>query len=150
MADRRKEEDEIDNDNIPDPEIKDDEFTDRFTFHPSPDDALQPPDDIYNPDQDQVQLEEDHDPPADPARTERATPELPPDHPQYDSNIEFQELYDEGPTGATDVFAQTDEPADPDEPFPLEPSDEDDETEPDDEIDDEIDDESDNESRRAP
>jgi hypothetical protein len=88
--------------------------------HPSPDDALEPPDDIFNPAVDEERLEEDYDPPATPAKPHLTTPKLPPNHPATDSEIDFQELYDEGLTSATDYDAQ-DEAADNDQPRPLEP-----------------------------
>lgn len=89
--------------------------------HPSPDDALEPPDDIFNPTLDEERLEEDYDPPATPANPHINTPHLPPDHPAGDGNIDFQELYDEGVTSATDYDAQEEGTESIDEPFPIEP-----------------------------
>jgi hypothetical protein len=89
-------------------------------LRPSPDDALEPPDDIYNPRVDQERLEQDNDTPTTPAKPHITTPELPPNHPETDTNIEFQELYDEGVTSATDADAQ-EEVVEADAPYPLEP-----------------------------
>lgn len=88
--------------------------------------ALEPPDDIFNPVVDEERLEEDHDPPASPARPHLTTPKLPPDHPATDTEIDTQELYDEGLTSATDYDAHEEAP-DSDESHPLEPEDETDE-----------------------
>lgn len=99
---------------------------DQETNHPSPDDALEPPDDIYNPKIDEESLEEDYDPPAEPAHPRLTTPKLPPNHPATDANVDFQELYDEGLTSATDYDAQ-EEGADDNQVWPLEPGEDEDE-----------------------
>ena len=93
---------------------------DENTVRPSPDDALEPPDDIFNPAVDEERLEEDHDAPAEPAHPHLTTPKMPPDHPAGDTGVDFQELYDEGPTSATDVDAQ-EEAEDHEQTWPLEP-----------------------------
>lgn len=87
-------------------------------IRPSPDDALEPPDDIFNPELNQERLEEDNDPPAAPAKPHLATPKLPPNHPATDTGIDSQELYDEGLTSATDYDAQQ-ENTEPDGPQPT-------------------------------
>lgn len=98
--------------------MDDDNEEDRL--RPSPDDALELPDDIYNPALDEEHLEEDYDPPAAPGNPHLTTPKLPPDHPATDTNIDPHEAYDEGLTSATDYDA-LEEVADSDEPFPIEP-----------------------------
>lgn len=85
--------------------------------HPSPDDALEPPDDIYNPRVDEEHLEEDYDPPFTPGSPHITTPKLPPDHPAIDTNVDPHEAYDEGDTSATDYDAQ-EEQTDPDALYP--------------------------------
>lgn len=88
--------------------------------HQSEDDALEPPDDIFNPLRDEERLEEDADSPATPARHTKRGTQLPPNHPEFDYDLDAHEAYDEGLLGATDVDAE-EEPPDPDEPRPLEP-----------------------------
>ncbi len=85
-------------------------------------DPLQPPDDIYNPAVDEEQLDEDYDTPAAPASPRETTPKLPSTHPATDSNLDFQEVYDEGITDATG-FNDQDEIEDSEEARPLEPED---------------------------
>lgn len=50
-------------------------------------------------------LDNELDPPGAPA-TDIENP-LPPDHPRFDAELDSHELYDEGPTGATDFDAMT-------------------------------------------
>jgi hypothetical protein len=90
--------------------------------HQSPDNALEPPDDIYNPVRDEEHLAEDNDPPATPAAHTKSGTQLPPDHPEFDYDHDAHEAYDEGTLGATDVDAH-EEATDPDAPEPLEPKD---------------------------
>lgn len=87
----------------------------------TPDDALEPADDIFNPDLDEERLAEDNDPPATPA-DDVPGPHLPPDHPAFDTDIEPNELYGEGEDQAADM---NDRQFGPDEQArPLEPEDE--------------------------
>jgi hypothetical protein len=64
-------------------------------MHQSEDDALEPKDDIFNPDIDEERLEEDNDPPAAPADDVSATP-LSPDAPDTDTDIDAHDAYDSG------------------------------------------------------
>lgn len=58
-------------------------------------DPLQPKDDYFNPDVDEVKLSEDNDPPFTPA-DDVAAPKIQPDYPTTDDGIEDDEAYDEG------------------------------------------------------
>jgi hypothetical protein len=68
---------------------------------PTPDDALEPKDDLTT---GQHPLPEDNDPPAAPATNMGQA--IADDHPITDTEIDSQELYDEGLTGATGADAQ--------------------------------------------
>jgi hypothetical protein len=70
-------------------------------LHQSADDALEPQDDIFNPNIDEERLAEDNDSPAAPAIHNQH--HLPPDHPATDSGIDADELYSEGIGEATDI-----------------------------------------------
>jgi hypothetical protein len=91
------------------------------SVYQSEDDALEPADDIYNPKRDEETLAQDYDTPASPP--DDVHDSLPPDHPEKDSNMDSDEIYDEGETGATEADAQEELPRQ--EAFPLEPEDED-------------------------
>jgi hypothetical protein len=85
----------------------------------SADDALEPKDDIFNPELDEDKLDEDYDSPAAPAQDIRSSAPL--DDPSTDDELDSDELYQEGISGATNA---DDEEIDPDEePKPLEPED---------------------------
>lgn len=87
----------------------------------SPDDALEAPDDIFNPDVDEETLVEDNDSPAAPA-DDAVGHRIPIDDPRTDSGLDEDELYDSGlaeAAGADDSEIGPDE-----EPQPLEPDDE--------------------------
>jgi hypothetical protein len=96
-----------------------DPANDNTTDHPTPDDALEPVDDIYNPTRDQDKLPEDNEPPAAPAPDSPADPQLPADHPEFDYDNDTHETYDEGKVGGTDVNAHEEQPGD--QPRPLDP-----------------------------
>ncbi len=95
-------------------------FDDQNT-HQTPDDALQPADDIFSPTRDEEKLAEDNDPPAAPADDSTGTP-LPEDHPEFDYDNDAHETYDEGKTGGTDADAQEETPEDLNPPKPLDPA----------------------------
>lgn len=84
---------------------------------PTPDDALEPVNDIYNPRQDEEKLAGDYDPPAEPAPKNEH--HVPPDHPVTDSNLESSEVYGEGLGEATDMDENEQLPGE--NPKPLEP-----------------------------
>ncbi|HSX07407.1 MAG TPA: hypothetical protein VLG11_00775 [Candidatus Saccharimonadales bacterium] len=89
---------------------------------PTPDDALEPAGDLFNPVRDEEKLEEDNDSPAAPADDNPADGQrLPADHPEFDyaSDIDEHEKYDEGASAATGVNDQ--EEHEHDSPRPLEP-----------------------------
>ena len=88
--------------------------------HQTPDDALEPADDIFNPVRDEEKLPEDNDPPAAPA-DDTTTKPLPEDHPEFDYDHDVHEMYDEGKTGATDVDAHQETETDLNPPRPLDP-----------------------------
>jgi len=85
----------------------------------SADDALEPENDIFDPNLDEEKLPEDNDSPAAPADDIRSTAPL--DDPATDDGVDSDELYQEGIGGATNA---DDESIGPDEePKPLEPED---------------------------
>jgi hypothetical protein len=89
-------------------------------------DPLQPADDIYNPALDQGKLDQDYESPAAPAPDSKQGTQLPPDHPEFDHDKEYDrtEVYDEGNLSATDIDAH--EEVTPSETvLPLEPADND-------------------------
>jgi hypothetical protein len=83
----------------------------------SPDDILEPIDDIFNPETDEEKLEGDYDSPATPPV--RNPHHIPPDHPVEDTDIEPDELYQEGIGEASGVDDSEELPKD--RPEPLEP-----------------------------
>lgn len=86
----------------------------------SEDDALEPADDIYNPDIDEEKLAGDNDSPAAPADDNGQS--VPPDDPRTDTDIDEDELYSEGldqAVGANDSKIDSDDS--PPEPVELEP-----------------------------
>lgn len=100
---------------------RDDPATDNTTDHPTPDDALEPADDIYNPTRDEETLSEDGDSPATPAPDSPAERPLPADDPQLDYDRDAHETYDAGNGTASGAF--DDEELQHDRPEPLEPED---------------------------
>jgi hypothetical protein len=86
----------------------------------SADDALESPDDIFNPNLDEEKLDEDYDSPAAPASDIPLAQPI--DDPSTDDGIDSDELYQEGYGGATNTdevgFDSDEDPA-----FPLEPED---------------------------
>ena len=82
----------------------------------SPDDALEPKDDIYDPESNQTHLARDYDSPASPA-DDTGKQTLPADHPLGDDDVDDQELYDEGFDSATGSDAQEEEPDNSPKPF---------------------------------
>jgi len=76
--------------------------------HPSEDDALEPVDDIFNPAVDEEKLDGDYDTPAAPAVANAH--HVPPDHPITDTDIDADELYNEGLGEATDMDNREDLP----------------------------------------
>jgi hypothetical protein len=84
----------------------------------SPDDALESPDDIFNPNRDEETLPEDNDSPATPASDIPATQPI--DDPSTDNGIDSDELYQEGLGGATNADDESFD-SDDDPPRPLEP-----------------------------
>jgi hypothetical protein len=88
--------------------------------HQSADDALEPKDDIFNPERDEERLPEDNDSPAAPPDdiTGLGT-NVPPDYPQTDTGIDAHEKYDEGMAGAAELNSQIEGPDD--SPRPLQP-----------------------------
>ena len=92
-----------------------------YSYHNSttPDDALEPRDDIYNPRSDEETLPEDNDSPATPAAQDPSDMQIPPDHPVFDSDIDSHEAYDASDVSATDVEALK-QRAHEDEPEPME------------------------------
>ena len=94
-------------------------MSDYDDYRQSADDALEPPDDIFDVTRDESKLAEDGRPPAAPADDIPAG--APIDSPATDDGIDSDELYQEGLGGATNA---TDEEINPDEePKPLEPED---------------------------
>jgi hypothetical protein len=94
---------------------------DDTSTHQSADDALEPQDDIFNPALDEETLPEDNDSPAAPASD---VPHAQPiDDPATDDEMDSDELYQEGTSGATNsddtLFDSDNAP-----PQPLEPEDE--------------------------
>lgn len=86
----------------------------------SADDALEPRDEIFDPERDEEMLAEDNDPPAAPADDIHSAGPI--DEPSTDDQMDSDELYQEGVAGATNA---DDEAIGPDEaPKPLEPEDE--------------------------
>ena len=65
------------------------------TIHQTPDDALEPADDIYRPDRDEEKLEGDYDTPAAPP-SDVTGKSMPPDDPATDTGLDQHEVYDEG------------------------------------------------------
>lgn len=87
----------------------------------SPDDALEPDDDIFDPTRDEEKLPEDNDSPAAPADDIKSSAPL--DVPATDTGIDSDELYQEGLKQASDA---NDQDVGPDvRPRPLEPEDSD-------------------------
>jgi hypothetical protein len=83
----------------------------------SADDALEPKDDIFNPVLDEDKLADDFDPPA--SSADDIHSHVPLDDPSTDDEMDSDELYQEGISGATNA---DDEEVGPDEePKPLEP-----------------------------
>ena len=68
----------------------------------SEDDALQGKRDYFDPAKDGPHLAQDNDTPAAPA-TDTGSPAIPQDDPRTDSQVDSQELYDEGLTSATEA-----------------------------------------------
>ncbi len=100
-------------------EIKFMDDTNDDTNYPTPDDALEPVDDIFNPAVDEAKLEGDYDPPAAPAASNAH--QIPLDHPITDSGLDESEVYGEGLGEATDV--DKNEILPDERPKPLEPED---------------------------
>ena len=98
-----------------------DPATDNTTDHPTPDDALEPADDVYNPTRGEETLPEDGDSPAAPAEDQPGGEQLAADHPEFDYDHDAHENYDEGKKGATDVDAEEETEQDLNPPQPLEP-----------------------------
>jgi len=93
-------------------------MSDYDDYRQSADDALEPPDDIFDATRDESKLAEDGRPPFAPADDTNSTAPL--DSPATDDGIDSDELYQEGIGGATNA---DDEEIDPDEepqPLPLE------------------------------
>ena len=67
----------------------------------SPDDALEPDDDIFDPTRDEEKLAEDNTSPAAPADDIKTVAPL--DIPSTDSGVDSDELYQEGLKGATNA-----------------------------------------------
>jgi len=89
-------------------------------YRQSADDALEPQDDIYNPKLDQQKLSNDYGSPAAPADDVRT--DAPVDDPSTDDQLDSDELYQEGISGATNA---DDEEINPhEEPRPLDTADE--------------------------
>lgn len=88
--------------------------------HQSADDALEPADDIFNPNRDEEHLPQDGDSPAAPP-TDVTGPgtNLPADYPQTDTGIDAHERYDEGLAGAAETNSSEEGPDD--SPRPLQP-----------------------------
>ncbi|HEX3569089.1 MAG TPA: hypothetical protein VHT70_05465 [Candidatus Saccharimonadales bacterium] len=87
------------------------------TTHQSEDDALEPKDDIFNPDVDEERLEEDSDPPSAPANDVPSIP-IAPDHPDTDTDLDADDTYNNGTSQAADP----NQPEDNDnQAFPLDP-----------------------------
>lgn len=84
----------------------------------SPDDWLEPRDDIFNPLTDEDRLDEDNDSPAAPADDIHSR--VPLDDPSTDDGIDSDELYQEGISGATNADDDEIEPDDRPEPVELE------------------------------
>lgn len=83
-------------------------------------DPLQPPDDLFNPVRDEEHLPGDYDPPAAPAPDSHQGTQLPSDHPEFDTDLEPEEVYDEGLLSATDIDAHEESSPPPDKPEPME------------------------------
>ncbi|HKR81459.1 MAG TPA: hypothetical protein VJR27_00465 [Candidatus Saccharimonadales bacterium] len=96
-----------------------DPANDNTSEHPTPDDALEPKDDIFSPTRDEERLENDNEPPATAAPDSPVGPQLPPDHPEFDYDNDAHETYDEGKVGATDADATEEKSGD--QPHPLDP-----------------------------
>ena len=76
----------------------------------SEDDALEPPNDIFDPIHDEDKLEEDGDSPVTPA--EDIHSKVPIDEPATDDGMDSDELYQEGVRGATNADDAEIEPED--------------------------------------
>jgi hypothetical protein len=88
-------------------------------YRQSADDALEPQDDIYKPKLDQQKLPNDYEPPTAPADDVHTG--VPIDDPSTDDQLDSDELYQEGVSGATNA---DDEEVDPkEEPRPLDTAD---------------------------
>ncbi|HEU5187816.1 MAG TPA: hypothetical protein VFT87_04925 [Candidatus Saccharimonadales bacterium] len=74
----------------------------------SPDDALQPKRDYFDPAQDEPHLPQDFDTPASPA-SDTGSKAIPADDPRTDSQIDAHELYDEGLTSAAQADTRHDD-----------------------------------------
>lgn len=86
--------------------------------HQSADDALQPPDDLFNPAVDEERLVGDYGPPAEPAPRNRH--HLPDSHPLLDSDIDSSDRYNGGIGEATDLDEREVLPVET--AWPLEPN----------------------------
>jgi hypothetical protein len=95
-------------------------MSDYDDYRQSADDALESPDDIFDPLRDEKKLAEDNSRPGAPADDIHS--DAPVDQPSTDDQMDSDELYQEGVAGATNA---DDEEIGPDErPKPLEPEDE--------------------------
>jgi len=91
--------------------------------HQSPDDALEPAGDIFNPNKDEETLDQDYDSPAAPPDDVAGT--IDPGHPDTDTDLDAHDVYDEGLKAASGIDAQ--EGSVTQEVLPLEPKDSEDE-----------------------
>jgi hypothetical protein len=90
------------------------------SIHQTPDDALEPADDIFNPNKDEETLDQDYDSPA--ASPDDVAGTIAPDHPDTDTDIDAHDAYDEGLKGASGIDAQEETAVQ--EVLPLDPKDE--------------------------
>ncbi len=94
-------------------------MNDDYGTNQSPDDALEPEDEVFDPLRDEEKLPGDYDSPATPAQDIRSGGRV--DEPSTDDEMDSDELYQEGVAGATN--AQDEEIQSDEGPFPLEPED---------------------------